>query len=148
MHENESKEKELYKEIEDSFPEICLILSKFYDDNGEEDYIYRFYHQSFKVYNLQGLTKEGYGLIKRISDKCELPLESWFEEIVSEGINKKFVIEHNENWIEATRPILEAFWHTKYFLEQMKKYGNDNEFNYGSTLTSGWVAILTLYGIR
>jgi len=31
----------------------------------------------------------------------------------------------HEHWLKYARPILEAFWHTKYFILMMFKYGQE-----------------------
>jgi hypothetical protein len=33
----------------------------------------------------------------------------------------------NEHRLEYTRPIVEAFWHTKYFIQMMVRYGKKLE---------------------
>lgn len=53
----------------------------------------------------------------------------------------------NANWDPETRPILEAFWHCAYFLEQLARYGRELSEPSGS-LPSGWAAVLELYGVR
>jgi len=50
-----------------------------------------------------------------------------YEEILKEGIGKKFEMSHNQRWTQETRPIIEAFLHTKYFLEMGLKYGLELE---------------------
>ncbi|OFW10231.1 MAG: hypothetical protein A3H96_18250 [Acidobacteria bacterium RIFCSPLOWO2_02_FULL_67_36] len=44
-------------------------------------------------------------------------LNLWFREIVSEGTGRLFSIADNGAWTGATRPILEAFFHARFFLE-------------------------------
>jgi hypothetical protein len=48
---------------------------------------------------------------------------------------------------EATRPILEAFFHARYFLEMVCRYGRELA-EPPSPLPSGWAAVLYLYGLR
>ena len=35
-------------------------------------------------------------------------------------------MEMNQRWTEATRPIVEAFFHARYFLEMVCKYGAED----------------------
>ncbi len=67
--------------------------------------------------------------------------------IVKEGTSKKFIYEDNTRWLEVTRPILEAFFHARYFMEMAVKYGQELEFP-PKALPSGWAAFLYLYNLR
>jgi hypothetical protein len=66
---------------------------------------------------------------------------------MSEGQGKKFKREDNARWLEITRPILEAFFHARYFLEMAVKYGNELEYP-PNRLPSGWASFLYLYNLR
>ena len=63
--------------------------------------------------------------------------------IVREGTGKTFTEEDNKNWLAVTRPIAEAFFHARYFLEMAIKYGKELEFP-PQQLPSGWAALLYL----
>ena len=111
----------------------------------QQDPVYRFYHGSFKVYLLQGQTAE---MVKALQDLApHIRLNSWFTQIVNEGAAEQFSMEVNQRWVEATRPILEAFFHARYFLELVCKYGKELE-EPPNSLPSGWAAVLYLYGLR
>jgi hypothetical protein len=110
----------------------------------EEDGIYRFYHQSFKVFGrLQPHTESGFKLISEIGS----PVNEWYQQIYQDGVRKETPEDMNEHWLKYARPILEAFWHTKYFIEMMVKYGRQLEFAPVS-LPLGWAAIQALFGCR
>jgi hypothetical protein len=47
----------------------------------------------------------------------------------------------------STRPIVEAFFHARYFLEMVCGYGRQLT-EPPSPLPSGWAAVLYLYGLR
>jgi hypothetical protein len=49
--------------------------------------------------------------------------------------------------IEATRPIVEAFFHARYFLEMAVRYGKELA-TAPCLLPSGWASLLYLYGLR
>lgn len=70
-----------------------------------------------------------------------------FTAIVREGTGKIFEREHNQRWLEVTRPILEAFFHALYFLEMAVRYGKELE-QPPAQLPSGWAAFLYLYNLR
>lgn len=113
----------------------------------EEDAVYRFYHGSFKVYRLQALTKEIVQFLATLDPKESKYLATYFNVIVDRGTNLEFDLKHNGDWLGYARPILEAFWHAKYFLEMCIKYGKELE-KAPRTLPSGWSAALYLYCIR
>ena len=74
-------------------------------------------------------------------------LNEWVVQIVSEGTGKKFELEHNRQWLAVTRPIVEAFFHARYFLEMAVRYGKDLDAP-PLMLPSGWAAFLYLYDLR
>jgi hypothetical protein len=112
-----------------------------------EDGIYRFYHHSFKVYQLQHYTSKAVETFRLIAKETDNTLCEWFEEIVAVGTGLVWESEHNHSWTLHTRPIVEAFLHTKYFLEMMIKYGREMDAT-PTTLPTGWAAILDLYNQR
>lgn len=76
----------------------------------------------------------------------ERDLNPQFLEIVSGGTAKAFSTDQNADWSRHTRPILEAFFHARYFLEMAVRYQGLPEPP--RLLPSGWAALLCLYGLR
>jgi hypothetical protein len=143
--EAKKREPELLRNIRDRLPELEGLLREVEGHWEMEDSFYRFYHQSFKVYGLQNLTKK---LVETFETLLPgRPLNKWFMKIVAEGTGKQFKVEDNENWLEVTRPIVEAFFHAHYFLVLLCKYGRELEAP-PRPLPSGYAAILYLYEIR
>ena len=124
------------------------MLGKLLEETGGwdfEDSVYRFYHQSFKVYYLQYPTEQ---IVKALQCLApHLPLNECFMEIVRAGTGKEFKLEDNKNWTVVTRPIIEAFCHARYFLEMVCKYGRELKLP-PQPMPSGWAAVLYLYNIR
>jgi len=114
---------------------------------AEEDGTYRFYHQSFKAFQLQPYIRRARDLFTRIAPDGAT-LNAWFTAICDGAVGHEFDSGRtNDNWQVETRPVLEAFWHCKYFLEQMLRYGRELE-TAPQMLPSGWAAILYLYNMR
>jgi hypothetical protein len=111
------------------------------------DRMYRFYYQSFKVYDMQGFTAEAVELLRSIGKEIGQPLTERFETIVAEGTGKTFEFEHNKDWLRHTRPIVEAYWHAMYFVEMMVLCARTMD-RAESMLRSEWAAVLILYGMR
>jgi hypothetical protein len=120
------------------------LLAKSSDHWGYEDPVYRFYHQSFKGYRLQEQTKAIVDLLRKLCPEREL--NPWFVEIVSLGTGKEFRVEDNRTWTRVTRPILEAFFHGRFFLEMASRYRSLEEPP--QLLPSGYASLLYLYGLR
>ena len=139
------RDQELLDTIKSRLPDLERVEELFGFER--EDGIYRFYHQSFKVYGLQNCTLGAVGIFQSIAEATENRLCDWFEQIVADGTGKTFEPEHNQNWPEHTRPIVEAFFHARYFLEIMIKYGHEME-SPPEMLPFGWAAILELYNQR
>ncbi|MGC9365525.1 MAG: hypothetical protein ACP5FK_00590 [bacterium] len=131
-------------------PKLEELLEKYSRQWTYEDPIYRFYHQSIKVFHLQKSTEEILDVLQSLL--LERKLNPWLLEIVKVGTGiespwgKPELKTINEKWLENTKPIIEAFFHVRYFLEMMVKYGKELEYP-PRHLPSGWAAILTLYQI-
>lgn len=140
----ESSDK-LLANIKENKAEIEKLLDVF--RQFEEDYVYRFYHQSFKVFGAAAQIKQAVELFQKIAPDSS-PLNEWFSSIAKEAIGKEFdFVKTNQIWLSETRPILEAFWHSKYFLEQMLIAADELETS-PQLLPSGWAAVLYLYNLR
>lgn len=135
----------LLRRIQDNLAALNELRAEASSHWGYEDPIYRFYHQSFKVYGLQGSTERIVAALRDLAP--DRPMDLWFLEIVAAGTGKHFTPEANKNWPAEVRPIVEAFFHARYFLEMVCKYGRELE-SAPSLLPSGWAAVLCLYGLR
>ena len=94
---------------------------------------------------VEDATERIVGVLRDLAD--DRPLNAWFLEIVEAGTGKRFTPEANRHWTAETRPILEAFFHARYFLEMVCKYGKELDAA-PDLLPSGWAAVLYLYGLR
>lgn len=121
-----SEAKELFGNIKASLAELEKLLEKNSGMWGYQDPLYRFYHQSYKVYNVQQATLEIVEKLKSLVPGREM--NDWFMQIVREGTGMVFKDEYNENWLSVTRPIVEAFFHARFFLEMVVKYGKEMEY--------------------
>lgn len=73
-------------------------------------------------------------------------LDPWFLEIIRAGTGREFAPEDNARWAEVTRPIVEAFFHARFFVEMAARYARLDEPP--QFLPSGYAALLCLYGLR
>lgn len=135
----------LLKRIKEQHSELKELLDECNDHWGYEDMIYRFYHQSHKVYRIQSLTDKIVSKLKGLQP--DKKLNEWFEQIISEGTGIEFDNQHNKDWLKFTRPMIEAFFHSVYFLEAAVLYGKKLEYP-PLLLPSGWAALLYLYDLR
>jgi len=135
----------LWENVRAAVPTLEDILAGTDEEWWSENLIYRFYHQSYKVYRLQDLTMKIVLALQWLAPVREL--NEWFLTIVREETGKRFTYSDNARWLEAPRPILEAFFHARYFLGMLIKYGREIEHPPFS-LPSGYAAILYLYGLR
>lgn len=145
MNAKQDKSEILLYQIKNSLSEIEDLYKVFV--NGEEDYVYRFYHQSFKVFGATEEIKRAKDLFEKIAPD-EIPLNDWYCKIADEAISKDFDWEKtNPKWLDETRPILEAYWHSKCFLQQMLHFGTELQES-PQLLPYGWATILYLYDLR
>jgi len=123
---------------------LSRLLTSCSDPAGYEDPVYRFYHQSFKVYGLQSQTKS---IVRELNALLPgQPLNLWFLEILGHGTSREFHLADNAHWTTATRPIVEAFFHARFFLEMAVRYADLDAPP--APLPSGYAALLYLYGLR
>jgi len=137
-------EESLLQSLRRARPELEKLLTSCSDHWGYEDPVYRFYHQSFKVYGLQHVTRSIVQKLQALAP--DLPLNPWFLQIVEAGTGKAFRQEDNARWTEMTRPILEAFFHARFFLEMAVRYANTE--TPPQMLPSGYAALLYLFDLR
>ena len=129
-----------------ALPELRATKARCDDEWGAEDGVYRFYHQSMKTFDrLQPLTEAIVAALAKLSPDREL--NAWFRTIVAEGTGKQFAMSDNKRWLEVVRPIVEAFFHARYFLDMACKYGAALDAP-PNMLPSGWAAFLCLYDLR
>lgn len=159
MSSHIDKQRELAVAAISRMDELQSFLDSANDKWVKEDLVYRFWHQSFKVYAIQDYTERGASLIRSLSPNGR-NLSTFFEDIVSEGTGKVFSLEHNENWAFHTRPMLEAFWHVVTIVEMIVKYAPQEaspsaEVSSTSTnplnmrfLDSGWALVLEVFNLR
>ncbi|HEY2414326.1 MAG TPA: hypothetical protein VGI40_18925 [Pirellulaceae bacterium] len=142
--EREDLEDRLRANLDAQRAALGQLLESVSDHWGYEDPIYRFYHQSFKVYPLAESTTRIVAALQQLLP--DQPLNPWFLQIVGEGTSKEFKLEDNKRWMEVTRPILEAFFHARYFLEMACRYASAPEKD--QPMPSGWAALLYLFNLR
>jgi len=141
----------LLENIKREMPSLEKILEAVEADRGEEDRVYRFYHESYKCYRIQELTQAIYQALERISPykrKDKKIQNPHYKKIIQEGMtNREFKNEDNQNWDQVTRPMFEAFFHSKYFLEMAIKYGK--QYNQVPRVIGyGFAALMDLYDLR
>jgi hypothetical protein len=126
-------------------PELKALLLSVSDHWHYEDPIYRFYHQSFKVYPLQTTTLKIVSQLQALAP--HLKLNAYFSKIVAEGTSTSFDPSHNANWLKHTRPIVEAFFHARHMLIMVCKYAGELP-EPPEMLPSGWATVLYLFDVR
>jgi hypothetical protein len=136
---------ELFAKLRSALPDLKALLEKCSSHWGYEDPVYRFYHHSFKVFHLQATTGEIVTALQALAPSRALNKQ--FMRIVRGGTGKTFEYKHNAVWLKTTRPIVEAFFHARFFLEMAVRYGEGLE-SPPNILPSGWAAFLYLYDLR
>lgn len=142
--ERHALEAELLASVHVQHDALKALLDASSDHWGFEDPVYRFYHQSFKAFWLQQQTDT---IVRRLS--CLLPdrpLHPWFLQIVRQGTGKEFTTADNNRWTLVTRPIVEAFFHARFFLEMAVRHAALEAPP--RPLPSGYAALLYLYQLR
>lgn len=137
---------ELLAAIHAALPRLETVLAEVSDEWVGVDLVYRFWHHSFKCYALQHHTTAIVAELESLAPAGS-SLHPWFRETVDAGTGVVFALEHNSNWLAVTRPIVDAFFHARFMLEQVVRAGSTLT-DAPSLLPSGWAAVLELYQIR
>ncbi len=158
--------RQLLRKIKEARPALEKLLERCCA--CQDEVVYRFYHQSWKVYGYQAMALEIVDALKglvpptprRRFEHYGKPaggegggsppiLNPWFMEIVLRGTGKEFEAAHNADWAAVTRPIVEAFFHAKFFLEAAVAAGREIDLDrIPALLPTGWAALLYLYDLR
>jgi hypothetical protein len=136
-HDDRPEVVSLFANLKAALPHLQALLDKYNDDWEYEDRVYRFYHLSSKVYDLQAGTTSITEALQALAP--DRKLHEWYRKIVSQGTGKKFVLDHNDRWLKETRPIVEAFFHARYGGQV-----RDGVERPPNRLPSGWAAFLYL----
>lgn len=145
LRENrEEKERALLANLKSRKAELAALLESCSDHWGYEDPIYRFYHHSFKVFHLQATTEKIVAALRELLP--EQPLKDWFLQIIGDGTGRKFTLDMNDDWLNQTRPMVEAFFHARYMLEMAVRYADLAAAP--QPMPSGWAAFLYLFNLR
>jgi predicted protein tyrosine phosphatase len=139
------EEAKLFAAIIRKLPRLEEVLRTVNCQHAYEDAVYRFYHGSFKVFGIQASTQLIVKTLQSLAPRR--PLCSSFSRIVAEGTGKEWTEEVNQRWPETTRPMLEAFFHARYFLEMVCKFGKELK-EPPQPMPSGWAAVLELHRLR
>src|ERR1044071_4524327 len=92
----------LLANIKQHMPELEALLQQAQSHWGYEDYVYRYYHQSWKVFGVQSTTTQIVKTFRELLPNVEL--NGRFLAIIHEGTGKQFTDETNKNWDAITRP--------------------------------------------
>jgi len=151
MSKNEDRlqrlNEELLVNIKEHLPQLEELLNSISEDHTYGDMVYRYYHQSIKVFWVQQATVKIVMALKALAPEGAKEGNWLFEEILKEGTGKTFKYEYNAEWSKHARPLLEAFFHAKYFLEMAVKYGKELE-HAPQGLPSGWAGLLYFFDMR
>lgn len=140
-----SEDSHLFERVKRALPKLKQLQGEAEQMFGAPDAFYRFYYQSFKAYRIQNFTIDCTKLFRELGD--DSPLNPWYETIIKEGTNKEFDLEHNDNWLVHVRPLFEAYFHAKMFLDMMI-WCAENMMCVPHIIPSQWAAILCLYKQR
>ena len=127
--------------VKNHLPQLEQLLEDM--NELQETLICRCYQGSFKAYGFQEKTLEAVSLFRKIGEHEGLKLHAYFEEVVGAGTGQQ---NQNQEWSVGQRPILEAFMHTRLFVEIMVKYAKRIQLM-PSFVPYGWLSVVELYGL-
>jgi hypothetical protein len=149
---------ELLSNIKAALPDLELLQQRLTQNWVDEEFLYRFYYQSFKVFIRKESTTEIYDALAALAPRStppdegassgeRSPLNEWFTQIVTEGTSAAFELSMNDDWLTHARPVLEAYHHARQFLDLVVGYGKLLDAP-PTSLPTGWAAVLMLFNLR
>lgn len=145
MSMDRTSEQQLLTNIKLRLPELEALMERARGHWEYEDFVYRFYHHSFKVFGVQSMTAAIVAALRALLPGAAMNPD--FLDMIEEGTGRVFTTDMNATWTATTRPLLEAFFHARFLLEMVVKYGRALEVP-PEMLPSGWAAVLYLFGLR
>lgn len=112
-----------------------------------DDLMYRFWHQSLKVYGLQQATLDIRRQLEQAADP-DRGLDPWYETIVTAGTGHRFTLDDNSRWLDATGPIVTAYLHSAHLLRLARDAAERYETAPEGWYEPGWATLLHLYRMR
>jgi hypothetical protein len=147
MRRRYNKGHALLRNIKRHLPKLREMMARLDAWDGE-DRVYRYYHGSFKVYQLQYTVQSMVKVLKSLSPSRPAVLCPQFMEAVGAAMGDvAWEHSHNGEWEKRCRPFVDSYFHAEYFLRMAVKYGETLK-EAPDLLPSGWAALLELYGIR
>lgn len=126
-------------------PGLRWALEGYATVHEPEESMDRFYRRSRKFYRLQDSTLRMLKMLQSVLP--HQPLNDSFMQILREGSWKVWQKEQDDRWMEETRPILEAFFHARWFTAVCAKYAELLP-HAPRTMPGGWGGVLSLYNLR
>jgi hypothetical protein len=91
----------LFQNLKAHLPELATLLAQCTNHWGYDDPIYRLYHHSFKVYELQDQTTKIVQALQALAP--QMRLNEQFLRIVEAGTGKVFKNSDNRRWVAGWR---------------------------------------------
>jgi hypothetical protein len=142
---NPFDQKQLLANLKAALPQLERLLDECIGEQRYVEPVYRLYHRSFKVGWAQETTREIVAALQALAPGRQL--NEWLTGIVNEGTGRALQRGDNDRFLEVSRPMLEALFHARFFLEMAVRYSRELH-DVPATLPSGWAALLYLYDLR
>lgn len=107
--------------------------------------IYRFWHQSFKVFYLQSHTVRIDEMFKELCPPGA-ELSPWFRELIDEGTGLVFDLSMNDTWSRSVRPIVDAFLHARFLLDRVREVTMEDAT--ARIISYPYATVLELFSLR
>jgi hypothetical protein len=117
------------------------------DEWGVENAVYRFYHQSNKVFGYQSDIESGDKIIRSIGGESDPPTY-WYRQIVAAGTGRQMGETTNQNWFEETHAIVAALLHVAHLIALLARYGHEYDSVPENPIPVGWATLLELFELR
>jgi hypothetical protein len=135
----------LLSSIKDNLETLEAINGRLHADRAG-DLVYRYFHQSFKVFALQKMTDEAVTALQGLLP--DRPLDPTLTIPVARGTGHEFSMEaHNGDWVGVPLSIISAFLLVREVVDFAIWSGRNLE-TAPDLLPERWAAVLDVFGVR
>lgn len=136
---------ELVTNLTDQLPDLIALRDRIAEWTDAKC-VYRFLHQSFKVFEVQSATADIIAAFERLAPTGVPFSNDWARHILDAGVGHTFTLAANRDWLATTLPIVNGYQFARHLLD-VTIDAADTATGEG-LLSQAWATVLYLYGLR
>lgn len=137
----------LLQNVHNSLPTLYEMVSNITREWNSTDSLYRFYHHSFKMYNIQTATLAIVTALKTLDPKETPYFDESFEKLIADGTGREWERWHNKCWNQFGNAMFLAYFHAEAVLLSLLRSAETLDHS-PIMLPSPWALCLEVFCLR